>query len=424
MTKGTQSGFDSEPLNGVTVSGNQPSSTKSHSNATTTMPETKPHHPRSTIKPPPPSTTLSLIEKTLHITPLPEISPNIFTNTYPLWHPPGARGVYGGAVIAQSLIAATRTVDPALWAHSIHCYFVLAGNASRPITYHVEEIRSGRSFTTREVKAKQGGQTICMLIASFQRPVPREKKERGHGEGEGGVAEHQLPMPKDVPPPDSIPSDLDKAAKVEKDLAALETLIRQKGETNPSDPSIMDGEALLAEGKQFLTRLRNRIERDPFEWRKVTPSFRAQPADFPIPSRKIRYWVRARQPLLSPDAASNQLHLAALAYFSDGSFLATVTRVNPESSTKNLGMMVSLDHSVYFHAGADTKVDGDEWLLVERDSPWMGEERGFVTQRVWRASDGKLVAECTQEGLVRLRDGRVAVDPNGGERSVKAESKL
>lgn len=54
------------------------------------------------------------------------IDSNLYRSTKPLWHPPGARGIFGGAVIAQALSAALKTVDPAFQVHSLHSYFVLA----------------------------------------------------------------------------------------------------------------------------------------------------------------------------------------------------------------------------------------------------------------------------------------------------------
>src|ERR1700761_3251935 len=82
---------------------------------------------------------------------------DLYTNTRPLWHPPGARGAYGGAVIAQCLAAAQNTVPKNFTVHSMHCYFVLAGNAEIPVIYHVEHVRDGRSFITRTVQARQQG---------------------------------------------------------------------------------------------------------------------------------------------------------------------------------------------------------------------------------------------------------------------------
>lgn len=116
----------------------------------------------------------------------------MFTNTRQLWHPPGARGVFGGAVIAQCLSAAQRTVPPEYAIHSMHCYFVLAGNADIPIIYHVERVRDGKSFITRTVQARQRMKPIFTVTLSFQR-VPDESDK---------MVQHEVNMP-DVPPPGS-----------------------------------------------------------------------------------------------------------------------------------------------------------------------------------------------------------------------------
>lgn len=105
-----------------------------------------------------------------------------------LWHPPGARGVYGGAVIAQCLSAAQSTILSGYLIHSMHCYFVLAGDASIPILYHVERVRDGKSFITRTVQARQRGKAIFTTTCSFMR------------EGSGGeqTISHEWRLPEEA----------------------------------------------------------------------------------------------------------------------------------------------------------------------------------------------------------------------------------
>lgn len=67
---------------------------------------------------------------------------------------------------------------------------------------------------------------------------------------------------------------------------------------------------------------------------------------------------------------------------------------NDEHSDKQIGMMVSLDHTIYFHNPRAFRAD--EWLFTEMDSPWAGEGRGLVTQRIWN-KEGVLIATCVQE---------------------------
>jgi acyl-CoA thioesterase II len=101
--------------------------------------------------------------------------------------------VFGGQAVAQSLRAAQLTVGPDRFVHSLHGYFLQAGDWRRPIVYQVDRIRDGRSFTTRRVVAVQQGRAIFNLEASFQVP-------------ESGLR-HQVDMPSGVPDPDSAVRD-------------------------------------------------------------------------------------------------------------------------------------------------------------------------------------------------------------------------
>lgn len=102
--------------------------------------------------------------------------------------------VFGGQVAAQALVAAQHTVPDERRVHSLHSYFILGGDPTIPILYDVEDVRDGRSFTTRRVAARQHGSIIFYMTASFQ------TLEDGF--------DHQDPMP-DVLPPGECPSIAD-----------------------------------------------------------------------------------------------------------------------------------------------------------------------------------------------------------------------
>src|SRR5580765_2194514 len=106
--------------------------------------------------------------------------------------------VFGGQVIGQALVAATRTVE-ARPAHSMHAYFLLGGDPKVPIIYEVDRIRDGKSFTTRRVVAIQHGEAIFTMAVSFHRDEP-------------GMS-HQAPMP-DVPAPEQLPDEAHIKARV------------------------------------------------------------------------------------------------------------------------------------------------------------------------------------------------------------------
>jgi acyl-CoA thioesterase-2 len=77
--------------------------------------------------------------------------------------------IYGGLVVAQALRAAVHTVKPEHGVHSLHAYFILAGDLAEPVRYEVDRVRNGRSFTTRRVVARQSAGAILTLECSFQR---------------------------------------------------------------------------------------------------------------------------------------------------------------------------------------------------------------------------------------------------------------
>lgn len=283
----------------------------------------------------------------------------MFTNTRPLWHPPGARGIYGGAVIAHCLAAAQQTVPSNFTVHSMHCYFVLAGDSEIPVMYYVEHVREGRSFATRTVQARQRGKCIFTTTMSFAR------------ENSGGsrTITHAIPMPDDIPPP-------------------------------PADDEIEEiGKATW--GRPFVSHqveILNTQSENPHE-------------------KKTRQWIKAAGEI-SPEAG-HEIHISALAYMSDSYFIGTISRIHglwrhwsPDRKNKGeakespsreptkkerrakVGMMVSLDHSIYFHQ--PRKFRADEWMFAEMSSPWSGDGRGVVTQHMY-ARDGTLIATCFQE---------------------------
>src|SRR6476661_167869 len=112
----------------------------------------------------------SAIQDLLAILDLERLEENLFRGRSPQV---GWQRVFGGQVIGQALVAACRTVDVAgRPPHSLHAYFLLAGDPKVPIIYEVERVRDGKSFTTRRVKAIQHGQAIFVMSVSFHRNEP------------------------------------------------------------------------------------------------------------------------------------------------------------------------------------------------------------------------------------------------------------
>ena len=100
----------------------------------------------------------------LAILDLERLEENLFRGQSPA---DGWQRVFGGQVLAQALVAAGRTVSEPRPSHSLHGYFLLAGDPTHPIIYDVERTRDGGSFTTRRVKAIQHGGIIFTMSVSF-----------------------------------------------------------------------------------------------------------------------------------------------------------------------------------------------------------------------------------------------------------------
>lgn len=256
----------------------------------------------------------------------------------------GWGAIFGGQVLGQALSAATQTVTPERSVHSLHGYFIRAGDVTRPIIYQVERLRDGRSFTTRRVSAVQGGEAIFSLEASFQ------VQEAGF--------DHQDEMP-DVPAPETLRS--------ERDIA-------------------------LAMADKLPEGLREKATAErPIELRPVEPRSLRKPVVAP-PRR--HHWCRAIDTL--PDDPA--LHRYLLAYSSDFAFLGTA--MDPHGvSWLSPGMQVaSIDHAMWFHR----PLRFDDWLLYAVESPSASGGRGLARGRFFDRA-GRLVATCAQEGLIRQR---------------------
>lgn len=261
---------------------------------------------------------------------------------------PQPRGrVFGGQVLAQSLLAAARTVDDARLPHSVHGYFLRAGDATRGITFTVERLRDGRSFSARRVHAMQNGQPILTLTSSFQEAQP-------------GL-EHTDSPPQATPPPGSVPSALDVLGSVDHPVATFWT------------------------------------QTAAFDIRHVEESIYLEPAAAAT-SRQL-VWMRARGVVPGTGPGSEVLHRALLAYACDQVMLEPLLRRHGRSwATPGLSI-ASLDHAMWFHR--PTRVD--EWLLYVQYAPSASGGRGLGSARVYR-QDGTLVASIAQEGMIRVPD--------------------
>jgi acyl-CoA thioesterase II len=282
------------------------------------------------------------IEEVLELLDLEPIEENIFRGRSP---EDRVQRVFGGQVLGQALVAAGRTVEGRT-CHSLHAYFLRAGDPKVPILYEVDRSRDGSSFTSRRVVAIQHGRPIFTLEASFQLDQP------GY--------EHAFEMPA-APAPETLPDEAELRA------------------------SVVD--RLPEEYRAWALRPR------PIETRPVDPREYFAPAK--RPPHEMR-WIRARGTM--PGELS--LHQCVLAYASDMSLLDTGLLPHGIGWFDNKVQMASLDHAMWFHR----PFRADEWLLYVQDSPSASGARSFNRGMIF-TRDGKLVASVAQEGLMRPRRG-------------------
>lgn len=250
--------------------------------------------------------------------------------------------VFGGQVAGQAVMAALRTVPADRHLHSLHVYFLLGGDPSVPIIYDVENVRDGRSFTTRRISARQHGRMIFFMTASFQI-------------AEDGW-EHQDGIPATVAPQDA---------------------------TSLPDLIAMVDENAAKEWQREWGGFESRYVGDP------------RPAD--DPSRETlpvvqHMWFKVNETL--PDDPN--LHQAIFTYYSDFSLLSASLVPQKLLISSPKVQPASLDHVIWFHRPFRM----DDWLLYDQTSPSASGARGLTLGKVFTES-GDLVATVAQEGLIR-----------------------
>jgi acyl-CoA thioesterase-2 len=256
----------------------------------------------------------------------------------------GSPHVFGGQVLAQAVNAAYRTIPEDKILHSLHSYFLEAGDLTIPINYNVQDVRNGGSFSTRRVTASQDDKTIFILAASFH------KKEDGF--------EHQ--------------EVLEPGIKQPEELLSWDDMLAQFGAFLPKPI------------KSFLS-----IER-PIEFKPVRVPNPTQPEDLP-PNEQI--WFRLKGEKQEMD---HRIKQEILTYISDYNVLKAA--FNPNGSKYNFAntQTASLDHSMWFFRDFDF----DDWMLFTAESPNAFGARGLSKGNIF-TRDGKLIASFAQEGLLR-----------------------
>ncbi|MGK0414664.1 MAG: acyl-CoA thioesterase-2 [Polaribacter sp.] len=261
----------------------------------------------------------------------------------------GSTIVFGGQVLAQAVNAAYRTIPKDRFLHSLHSYFLEAGDLTVPIKYNVAEMRNGGSFSTRRVTASQNEKTIFILAASFH------KKEDGF--------EHQ--------------QEISTPIKQPEELMSWEDMLKKFGDFLPKST------------KSFLS-----IER-PIDFKPVRVPNPLERENLPA---KEEIWFKLKGDIPKIDIA---LKHQLLTYISDYNVLNAA--FNPNAKEYNFGntQTASLDHSMWFFRDFEF----DDWMLFSAESPNTFGARGLCRGNIF-TRDGKLVASFAQEGLMRPRKSK------------------
>ncbi len=249
--------------------------------------------------------------------------------------------VYGGQVLAQTIVAASRTLPAERTVHSMHGYFLRPGDPSDGITFSVDRIHDGRSFSTRRTQAFQSGVPIFSMIASFQDEDP-------------GL-EHFEPMPEGIAQPEDAPS--------------------------------LEVETLHPISRRILSE-------SPVDVRHVASPLYASVAGPHVPRQAV--WMKLRRPIGDDPA----VHRAALAYLSDLTIQESIMRAHGVAWNAPGLKVASLDHAMWWHRPGRV----DEWLLYVQESPNARGGRGLATGRIY-TREGALVASVAQEVMVRVPRG-------------------
>ncbi|PLS30441.1 acyl-CoA thioesterase II [Bifidobacterium margollesii] len=296
-------------------------------------------------------TPLEHLVKVLHLGEPSAYRNHTYINGESLYFPTGR--VYGGQVIAQSVVAAARTVDEDRLPNSIHAYFISAGDIHQDVLFDVENLRDGRSFSARRVNATQASGAILTAIASFQK------------RGQNGV-EYSDPMPGNVPDPESLSSARD----------------------------LMEPYAGQSPFANYYAR------KSPFDIRHVnsTVMLGTDETASSHDSGRQMVWMKADGTVDLPQLC----HRAILACGCDQIMLEPIVRRAGLSFMTPGISYATIDHSMWWYRD----VDINQWHLYVQDTPTAAHGRGLSHAKVY-AQDGTLVAAMAQEAMLRVPEDEI-----------------
>jgi acyl-CoA thioesterase-2 len=277
----------------------------------------------------------------LAILDLSQIGDDIFVGSHPSRNPVRT---FGGQMMAQSFVAASRTVPEKLRPSAISVHFIAGGDPEKDLEFHVMRLRDERRFANRRVDVMQDGELLTMAMISYM--------NGGRG------LEHGIEPP-DLTDPEFLPT--------------VDDLLRGYEEVVP----------------HFVNALR------PIDWRYTNdPTWVMRDKGEKLAYNRV--WMKAEGTM--PD--DPVLHTAALVYSSDTTVLDSIISTHGLSWGFDRIFAVTMNHSVWFHR----PVRFDEWMLYSTSSPVAADSRGLGTGHFFDRS-GQLLATVVQEGIVKYFPG-------------------
>lgn len=310
------------------------------------------------------------LEKVLELSPL---SASRFVTTYHPAAPMGGRGTFGGTLVAQSLLASLYTVPNNFLPTSLHCYFITAGNPDLMINYHVEDLRYGRNFIHKQVKAYQHDRLIFTSMILFS----TSKESHDSLSHLKKIEKHSIPSHNKFVPAGKLFED-----KVIKNAKSYSNI--SKGFEDPKG----------------LTKFVDNFETGIMEYEFPDDLFYSK-----VNKEMLEYYLRVRDTVttsysrrkydkITPEN-DNRYNYVAFAYLSDSYFLYTLPYFHglPMYSSN---FSVSLDHTLYFHQIPSV----NNWMYFQVKQPRSHWDKHLMEGEYYDPETGDIIATVAQEGLV------------------------
>ncbi|MCX6484049.1 MAG: acyl-CoA thioesterase II [Mycobacterium sp.] len=277
------------------------------------------------------------LDELLAILDVSAIGDDVFTGRHPRKNPVRT---FGGQLMAQAFVAATRTLDHDVPPNTLSVHFIAGGDPAVDIEFHVVRLRDERRFANRRVDARQGDTLLASALVSYL------------SAGKGLEHSHSAP---DTPEPSTL-------ATIDEVLVGYEEIV-----------------------PGFVTALR------PIEWRYANdPAWVMRNKGARLDHNRV--WLKAAGPM----PADQVLHTAAMIYASDTTVLDSIITTHGLSWGWDRIFAVTINHSVWFHR----PIDFSDWVLYSTTSPVAAESRGLGQGHFFDRS-GRVVATVAQEGIVK-----------------------